>query len=156
MSAAKVPISADPFPPAPSVKSNDKNRHSHIVQFYKEDDSLLVGMAQFIGTALEAGDAAVVIATKQHRNGLERRLRARGLDTATMAERGRFVLLDADETLSKFLLEGWPDPARFAEVIGEVISRASAAAEGPSHRVSAFGEMVSSLWARGKMRRQFN
>jgi signal transduction histidine kinase len=53
--------------------------------------------------------------------------------------------LDAAETLSKFMVEGSPEPALFARVIGDIIARA---AEG-GQCVRIFGEMVALLWADG-------
>lgn len=73
-----------------------------------------------------------------------------GLDTARSAAQGRFVSLDAQETLAKFMVDGWPDEARFSEVIGGVIQRVTAAAKGAQPRVAAFGEMVALLWTDGK------
>lgn len=149
MSIAKTSLSdAASFPP--SVLRGDHDRHSHVVQFYAEDEALLDGLSQFIGTALGAGDAAVVIASEAHRDRLAKRLKARGLDLAVLVKRGRYIPLDARETLSKFMLDGWPDPVRFAEVIGSVMTRARKAAEGPNSSVAGFGEMVALLWTDGK------
>src|SRR5687767_10344995 len=69
----------------------------------------------------------IVIATKEHRDGLAQRLKARGLDVALPARQGRYVPLDAAETLSKFMVDGQPDAARFADLIGGIIARATAA-----------------------------
>ena len=44
------------------------------MQFYSEDEVLLDEVSRFIGTALGAGDAAIVIATPPHREGLAQRL----------------------------------------------------------------------------------
>jgi len=86
------------------------------------------------------GRLGIVIATKAHRDELNRRLQALGLDTARSAKQGRFVMLDADETLSKFMVDGWPDEAMFSEVIGSVIQRVTSAVKGAQPRVAAFGE----------------
>ena len=59
----------------------------------------------------------------------------------------RFISLDAEETLASFMVDGWPDAARFADVIGSVIRRAS---RNGALRVRAFGEMVALLCAAGK------
>jgi len=118
------------------------------VQFYGEDAFLLDELSRFIGTALGAGDAAVVIATKAHRDGLAQDLKARGLDVARATEQGRFVSLDAAETLAKITRDGWPDAALFTEVVGSVLGQAVAAA-GKNSRISAFGEMVALLWSQG-------
>jgi hypothetical protein len=88
MSTAKTSISgAASFPP--SALEGDSDRHSRAVQFYTEDQSFLDRLSQFVGTTLGAGDAAVVIATKAHRDRLAQRLKARGLDVAAIAKRGR-------------------------------------------------------------------
>jgi signal transduction histidine kinase len=123
---------------------------AHVVQFYSEDSFLLDELSRFIGTALGNGGAAIVIATKAHREGLGYRLRLRGFDPLVAIQNGRYVPLDAAEILTKFMVGGSPDPGRFREVIGEVIAKASAAAEGNPPRISAFGEMVTLLWAEGK------
>jgi len=122
---------------------------AHTVQFYGEDTSLLKELSCFIGAALMAGDAAVVIATKGHRDGLTHRLQSLGFDTAKAFEQARYVPLDAGETLEKFMLDGMPDAALFSEIIGGVMGQAAAAAEGKTPRVAAFGEMVALLWAEG-------
>jgi len=135
---------------APRAQWVDHNRPAHVVQFYGEDRFLLDELSRFIGTALGAGDAAVVIATKEHRDGLTQRLHARGLDTAKGVAQGRYFCLDAAETLEKIMPDGWPDAVRFAEVVSGLIARATTAAEGEPRRVAAFGEMVALLWAEGK------
>jgi hypothetical protein len=122
---------------------------AHTVQFYGEDTSLLKELSCFVGAALMAGDAAIVIATKAHRDGLTQRLQSLGFDTAKAFEQARYVPLDAGETLEKFMLDGMPDAALFNEIIGTVMGQAAAAAEGKTPRVAAFGEMVALLWAEG-------
>jgi signal transduction histidine kinase len=119
------------------------------VQFYGEDTFLLDELTRFVGTALGAGDAAVVVATKAHRDGLLQRLKARGLDSALATKQGRYIVLDAAETLGKFMRNGWPDAALFTEVLGSVLGQAAMAAGGKDSRISAFGEMVALLWSQG-------
>jgi PAS domain S-box-containing protein len=101
----------------------------------------------FIGAGLAAGQAGIVIATEAHRAGFEAKLLA---GQAAAAERpleaGRYIALDAAETLSRFMIDGWPDEGRFAAVIGSVIRQAAP----DGRRVRAFGEMVSLLWAEGR------
>lgn len=139
----------DGTPLAPIAHRGEPGARAHVVQFYGEDIFLLDELSRFIGTALRAGDAAVVIATKAHREGLAQRLKSRGFDAATATEQGRYVPLDAAETLAKIMLDGWPDAALFADVIGSVMLRAIMAVEGKNPRISAFGEMVALLWAQG-------
>jgi PAS domain S-box-containing protein len=135
----------------PGTEPHHRNHHSgHAVQFYSEDSSFLNSIGQAIASALVSGDAAVVIATSPHRAMLAQRLKDRGVDTRSAIKRGRYVVLDAAETLSRLLLQGWPDAARFADLMGSSIDRARAAAESDNPQVFAFGEMVALLWAEGK------
>ena len=122
----------------------------HTVQFYSDDGFLIDSISQFIGTSLLAGSAAIVIATKAHRDGIARRLKERGMDLAGALKQGRYVVLDPDETLSRLLVDGWPDEVRFAALMGEVIERAKASSGENCSDVAIFGEMVSLLWSEGK------
>jgi len=134
---------------APAVRWDHHDHAAHVVQFYGEDGLLLDELSRFIGTALGAGDAAIVIATREHRDGLALRLKAWGLDT-NQSVQGRYVALDAADTLKKFMLDGWPNAALFAEVLGGVLAGVRAPSFGEHGHVAAFGEMVALLWAEGK------
>jgi PAS domain S-box-containing protein len=118
--------------------------HEHVVQFYDRDDFLLEEVSGFLGAGLQDGQAGVVIATAQHRAGLEQRLAARRL---AGFPHDRYIALDAAATLSKFMVNGWPDEQLFAQVIGSVIQQVAQNGQRP---VRAFGEMVSLLWAEGR------
>jgi signal transduction histidine kinase len=137
--------------PAPIPHWYDRDERAHVVHFYSEDGFLLDGLSRFIGTALGAGDGAIVIATKPHRDGLTQRLKARGFDPASSIAQGRFIVLDVAEILSKIMVDGWPDAARFAEILGNIVSQVTSAAECERPRVAAFGEMVAVLWEEGKV-----
>jgi signal transduction histidine kinase len=136
--------------PAIDTSISSRDQRAHVVQFYSEDEFLLDELSRFIGSAVGCGDSAIVIATAAHREGLAKRLATRGLDLSRATEWGRYVALDAAETLGKFMAGGMPDPDQFRSLISEVIERARIAAEGDSSRVVAFGEMVALLWAEGK------
>jgi PAS domain S-box-containing protein len=142
--ASKTPLAA------PAAILGDRDSCGHTVQFYAEDQSLIAALSQLVSTALAAGDSAVVIVSQLHSEALMLELQARGLDTMTAIWQGRFILLDAAETLAKFTVDGWPDATRFSELIGGRVARAKAASQGGNSRVVAFGEMVSLLWAQGK------
>jgi signal transduction histidine kinase len=124
--------------------------HQHGVQFYTEDKFLLQELSQYIGGALRSGDAAVVVATEQHRNGLLQWLTAQGLNVAALLEEGRFVAMDAAEVLARFMSNGWPDEERFNDVVGGIIANRLAYSDAAQPRVAIFGEMVALLWAEGK------
>jgi signal transduction histidine kinase len=122
-------------------------RREHTVQFYQDDAFFIDGLSRFIGSAIVAGESAVVIATQTHRNDLLRILQSRGLDMNYAFDQGRYIALDATITLAKFMQGDWPDAKLFKETISPGLARASVAAQ---HGViSAFGEMVAVLCAQG-------
>ncbi|MGB7921822.1 MAG: ATP-binding protein, partial [Pyrinomonadaceae bacterium] len=131
---------------APLSDWSGMSESEHFVQFYETDTFLLDSLSGFIGAGLGEGEACIVVATEAHREGLDERLRAYGLDVATARERGQYVSLDAAEVLSKFMVDGAPDAERFAEVVGGLVARV---AEGRP-RTRIFGEMVALLWDEGR------
>jgi signal transduction histidine kinase len=138
-----------------SVDSDGRGKNAiharHVVQFYVDDVFLADELADYIGSALARGDGAIVIATQAHRDAIAQRLLARGIDPLHSISQGRYIALDAAETLSKFMVNGFPDATLFSETIGSMIVQATAcAAEGENSHVVAFGEMVALLWAQGK------
>jgi signal transduction histidine kinase len=147
-------MSANPtvaFQPAsgPNVDWERRGPCSHSVQFYEDDRVLLDGLTRFVGSALGAGDAAVVIATEAHRQGLIERLQSSGLNVSHAVLHGRFVQLDAADTLSKFMVDGWPDGARFRAVLEPLLHQLMAATQRDNPQICAFGEMVALLWQAG-------
>ncbi len=117
---------------------------------YADDGFLIDVLSGFIGGALTVGDAAVVIATKSHRAQLETRLPAQGVDTAKAAMQGRYVVLDATETLAKVVVEGSVDETRFSDTVGGALMQAEMAIAHKQGRIAIFGELVALLWVEGK------
>lgn len=130
---------------APRTDWSEMRDTEHFVQFYDTDAFLLNSLGGYIGTALKAGEGAIVVGTRAHRDGLEEILRKNGLDVVAASNSGLYVSLDAAETLSKFMVDGLPHPERFTEVIGGLIAKTQ---NGRPH-LRAFGEMVALLWADG-------
>ena len=126
---------------------SQQGEHQHGVQFYSQDEFLLEELSEYVGNALRAGDAAVVVATEQHRDGLLPGLMAQGLDIAALLDAGRFVSMDAGQLLATFMSDGWPNEGRFKDVVGGIVAKAVACADGVQPRVAIFGEMVALLWA---------
>jgi DNA-binding NarL/FixJ family response regulator len=120
---------------------------SHVAHFHADDAALLDEFAGFIEGALAAGRAVISIATRPHRAAIQRLLQTRGVDVAASMVAGRFVPLDVDETLAKFMVNGRLDPDRFFAAAEEVVK--SLKAQNPGVRVLASGEISPSLWARG-------
>lgn len=133
-------------PLAASPPARERQASEHFVQFYETDSFLVDAVSTFLKPGLDAGDACIVIATQPHRLLLEQRLQHNGQDLAAAQERGEYIALDAAETLAQIMVDGWPAPERFREIVGGLIARA--AQNGRHARI--FGEMVMVLWAEGK------
>lgn len=121
----------------------------HAVQFYEKDSALIEALGEHIGTALASEDTAIVIATKVHVDALAKELRLRKINIAAAVEAGRFIQLDAADTLAQFMVGGGPDKDKFEATVGALVKRAEANLK-PGSRLVAFGEMVALLWAEGK------
>jgi hypothetical protein len=95
----------------------------HIVEFYSDDDALLDVWGRVLGDAIEAGDAAICIATTTHQEGLAERLEQRGQGTKIAADQGRYLSLNAAETLSAMMPEGQFDELVFPSFSGALLTR---------------------------------
>ena len=120
----------------------------HAVQFYGNDDELLETVGTFLSEGLVAGHPAVVIGTRPHRKAIEAALKSRLIDVERGRRLGDLVLLDAEETLSTFMVDGIPSAAVFNKVIGDVIDQTRRGRE--LTPVRAYGGMVDVLWKQGK------
>ena len=127
----------------PSTHRTTTHCCDHFVQFYEQDEFLIDSISAFIGDGLRTGEAAIVIATAEHRAALDEQLQRRGIEITGLRETSQYIPLDAAETLSKFMRNGVPDETLFFDVIGSVIGKA---AQG-GRSIRAFGEMVALLWA---------
>jgi CheY-like chemotaxis protein len=138
------------WPSAPALLSETETIRYHEAQFYSDDVIFRETVTHFIGTALRAGNAAIVFATKPHQDSLLQGLKAQGVDVDAAIQQGRYVSLDAADTLSTFMVNDWPDADRFFESFRNLIQSTSKAAKAEHPRVAICGERVALLWAEGK------
>jgi len=130
--------------------SAEKAPRSHEVLFYSDDTVLLDSVTRLIAPVLRASNAAIVLATKSHRDSLLQRLKAEGVDTDGALQQGTYISLDAVDALSTIMVNGLPDPVRFFGGIGGFIEAAAKAAKSEQPQVVMFGEAVALLQAEGK------
>jgi len=121
----------------------------HEVGFYSEGRHFLDDVTRFIKEGLKAGNAVIVFATESHRESVLLELQADHLDMGMAIEEGRYIPLDAADTLSAFMVNGMPDPVRFLELLGDLTMTAIESANREHARVLVFGEMCHLLWAEG-------
>src|SRR5690242_11653837 len=77
-------------------------------QFYEDEHRLAEVVAAFLADGLTAGAPAAVIATAARRDALCHGLQTRGLDVAALIGAGTLTLLDARDTLDRFMRDGDP------------------------------------------------
>lgn len=123
----------------------------HDVQFYFDDRFLIRSLLDFVQRALDTGSSAIVIATRAHRVTLAEHLRSHGFALSAAIDSGRYVSMDAAETLDQFMVDGIPDEKRFERILGDVISCSLGLAPPDDDKVVIFSEMVGLLGQRGKV-----
>jgi hypothetical protein len=118
----------------------------HVLQIYENDSVFLDALTGFVGSGINSNDACIVIATPKHLSALANRLTSYGVSISNLIENDRYIPLDAEKTLSKFMVNGWPDETAFNQTISSLLM----SARGNNKRnIRAFGEMVAILWAQG-------
>jgi PAS domain S-box-containing protein len=119
----------------------------HLVRFYDDDDLLMTEVGDFIDAALRIGGSAIIIATPDHVSSLRRRFCEGWIGPQqAVARAAKLSFHDAEETLSQFMIDDWPDESRFDAVVGKIVRMACSEAG----IVHAFGEMVALLCAQDK------
>jgi DNA-binding NarL/FixJ family response regulator len=121
----------------------------HEAGFYSDDRSLLDDLTQFVGSALKAGNAAIVISNESHRDRLLSRLQSHGVDMGAAIEQGRYIALDTANSLATFMTNDRLDPDRYLKLFSDAVEVALRRAKGEPKRVVVFGECCGELWARG-------
>jgi anti-sigma regulatory factor (Ser/Thr protein kinase) len=121
--------------------------HDHVVQFYEHDDDLVGAVCAYLIDAIRADEVAVAVVTPEHAIALQDGLLMAGIDPTAEQDRGNLVIMDAVETLARFMVHGWPEEVAFDGVIGSLMSAAGARGQ----RVRVFGEMVAVLWDEGRV-----
>jgi hypothetical protein len=118
----------------------------HVLQIYENDASFLNTLQGFVSSGIAAGECVVLIATLAHINALTEKLTVAGFSVPELTADDQLILLDAEETLAKFMVNGWPEAQLFNQAVTGIIKRA----KDRNRPVRAFGEMVALLWARGE------
>ena len=99
-----------------------RSGHFHGVQFYNDPDALCRIVANFVGEGLEQGALAVIIATRDHAARVESCLRSRGIDVDAPKRQGNLAILDAGDTLHRFMADGMPDRSAFKRLVGSALA----------------------------------
>jgi len=121
--------------------------HFHAVHYYEDALSLCRTVAGFIGEGLIAGQAAVVIARTSHGTAIREQLMAMADDSGTRMALGELQMLDAQDVLNCFMVDGLPNARRFEDTMKPIMDRTAGSRK---RLVRAYGEMVDLLWMNGQ------
>jgi hypothetical protein len=122
--------------------------HFHAVRFYEDAASLAKMVAGFVAEGLIAGQPGIIIATPDHAYAITEQLLAMGFNLDQLKGQNNLLLLDANETLDSFMVDGMPNAKRFEKAMIPVID--AACNERTDCVIRAYGEMVDVLWKDGK------
>jgi hypothetical protein len=124
---------------------DEAGQHGHLLQFYKADEPLLNrNVGQFLWEGLLRGEGLLVVAAQERRDSVASHLRRLGVDIPLVVREGQLMLLDAQEMLDRFMVNGVPDRNLFRQVIGGALEAVRPRTGKASIRV--YGEMVGLLW----------
>ena len=132
----------------------DAGPRDHVVQLYQDQDFLNRAVCRFAAAALQNGEGIILVPTVQHWNAFRPRLVAEGIDVEAAQKRGQLTIVDANQTLPRFMHNAMPDSPVFLGLAADVIARARGANRFP--KVRWWGEMVNILWERGDVAASMN
>jgi hypothetical protein len=129
---------------SPEVMSLHRPENAqHVAQFYERDELVIANVGYLARETLAQGDSVVLIGTPSHLNAMQKLNRLEGLDLNGLRKNGRYLALDAAETLSAVLGNRSPDKAKFETIVGRAIS--GAIDRSANGFVFTFGEIVALL-----------
>lgn len=117
----------------------------HVLQIYESDQEFLETLEGFVTSGFQEGESVIIIATPEHLKSLNERLKQQQWDLFSLTLQDRYIPLSAEEALSQFMINGWPDENLFHHLLTNLLLRAGK----KDRKVRAFGEMVALLWAEG-------
>jgi hypothetical protein len=128
------------------VQAAKEAEAGHFAQLHGPEDRVLIReVSDYLARGLESGGVAIAIATCERRKALLAAL-SEQIDTERSIGEGALQFMDAEQTLDRFVVRGYPDAERFDAVVGERVRDAWAR----SSDVRAYGEMVGVLWKTGR------
>ncbi len=130
------------------MKTNGCAAPGHSVHLFDSLTSRAAGISGYLRQGLEQGNSVLVIATPAHWRATAKLLERDGVQVDQAITDGRLTVLDAAETLARFMRGNAPDPAKLEEVMGSLVAQL---AERPG-RLHIYGEMVDVLAEAGNYR----
>jgi signal transduction histidine kinase len=129
----------------PTANLAAQSELGHAVRFYSDEVRFFDELASFFCVVLRSHEPVIIVATESHCNLIREMLDKKGCDDA----RNPLVLLEAEATLTRFMVNNQPDATRFRDIMVRTLARARGGYGRNEQRVTIFGEMVAVLWAEG-------
>lgn len=121
---------------------------THHVQLFDSQVSRATRTAGYVREGLEAGGNVLIVATPTNWRSTAAILEHDGVSIDALVASGRLTVLDAAQTLARFMAGNTPDAAKLETVVGSLVARL---AEQPG-RLRIYGEMVDVLAEAGNYR----
>jgi CheY-like chemotaxis protein len=131
------------------LKLPDGGRHA--MHLHDGAEPCLDDLAALFVHALRRGDATCIVGTESVREGLRDRLRARGWNVGGPSGHERYLAIDRNDALNRFMRNGLPDADRVADIVAELNQQRLAVAEGATPRLVVCGNLSASLAADGNV-----
>lgn len=119
----------------------------HRLQLHTDDDALTNNICRYLCAALLPGNAAIVVAKREHLGWVRDQAPEWNLDLERAEAEGRFVPVVAEETLPTLLVDGMPDRDKFRTAVAALQARVTA----PHDQLNIYGEMVGMLLAQDSL-----
>ena len=117
----------------------------HFVQLYETDEAALArNVGLYLWEGLRRGDGVLIVVTPEHRQLFSRHLENLGADLPALLASRQLVILDAQQTMAEFMVEGQPEWPRFEKAIRAAMRQVCPGENAEGLR--AYGEMVGLLW----------
>ena len=121
---------------------------THTVQLFDSQLSRATRIAGYVRDGLEAGGNVLLVATPTNWRSTAAILEHNGVSIDALVASGRLTVLDAAQTLARFMSGNSPDAAKLEAVMGPLVARL---VEQPG-RLYVYGEMVDVLAEAGNYR----
>jgi len=128
------------------LRGHDSTLREHILRLYEDDASLAHTVGELVADGLARKETCLLIATREHLNGITRELNERGHDCGLLEENKRLFAVDARETMHKIAPGGDLDIVACRQALKGLISEV---ADG-GQPIVAYGELVDLLCKAGK------
>ena len=123
--------------------------HRHDLLFCSSDAVLVGAFSRFIAGELRERNAVVAVVTAAHEQSLQSSLEASNVDVALAIRQQRYLPVNVSELLAKATVNGCPDPLRYLDAAGDLLTDVTRRATDQHARVAACGEGTSIFWTHG-------